>query len=412
MPYTFFSGKMVLPAYTPSLRREDVPRDELIEGYFKQSFTNREIQMALLTVHGKIISISHLKRILRRRGLRRRPRRNAQVPLEETVRGILRIIENSGQCLGYRTVWKRLLSDGFTVTRKTVMELMPLVDPEGVERRRRRRLLRRQYCSPGPNFMWHLDGYDKLKPYGFAIHGAIDGFSRRIMWLEVGPSNNDPSIVASYFLDAVKQIGGCPHTCRCDLGNENPRVQELQTLFHVLDDTNNSDIETCFIYGKSTANQRIEAWWSILRRHAADWWIAFFKDLRDANLFNEADPIHVECIRYCFMDVLQDELNQVAIQWNQHRIQVKKNSDNRGGRPDVMFFIPDAYNVEDYKVSCDSTDIQICRNIYGKDRPLHGCSRDFIELAEILLPNVGRPRNVNEAADLYELLLEEISQRN
>ena len=23
-----------------------------------------------------------------------------------------------------------------------------------------------------------VDGYDKLKPYGFSIHGAIDGFSR------------------------------------------------------------------------------------------------------------------------------------------------------------------------------------------------------------------------------------------
>ena len=31
--------------------------------------------------------------------------------------------------------------------------------------------------------MWHIDGYDKLKPYGFCVHGAIDGFSRRIMWI-------------------------------------------------------------------------------------------------------------------------------------------------------------------------------------------------------------------------------------
>ena len=28
----------------------------------------------------------------------------------------------------------------------------------------------------GPDFVWHLDGYDKLKPYGFAIHAAIDGW--------------------------------------------------------------------------------------------------------------------------------------------------------------------------------------------------------------------------------------------
>ena len=25
------------------------------------------------------------------------------------------------------------------------------------------------------NYLWHIDGYDKLKVYGFAIHGDIDG---------------------------------------------------------------------------------------------------------------------------------------------------------------------------------------------------------------------------------------------
>ena len=40
-------------------------------------------------------------------------------------------------------------------------------------------------------------GYDKLKPYGFPIHGAVDGFSRRILWLEVTRSNNDPKVVAA-----------------------------------------------------------------------------------------------------------------------------------------------------------------------------------------------------------------------
>ena len=28
----------------------------------------------------------------------------------------------------------------------------------------------------GPNHVWHLDGYDKLKPFGFPIHACIDGY--------------------------------------------------------------------------------------------------------------------------------------------------------------------------------------------------------------------------------------------
>ena len=72
------------------------------------------------------------------------------------------------------------------------------VNPEGVDLRSRRAFRRRLYSVQGPNYMWHLDGYDKLKPFGFAIHGAIDGYSRRILCLNVGPSNNDPRVIASY----------------------------------------------------------------------------------------------------------------------------------------------------------------------------------------------------------------------
>ena len=42
-------------------------------------------------------------------------------------------------------------------------------------------LLRNEYANyyhvtfvQGSNFIWHADGYDKLKSYGFAIHGCID----------------------------------------------------------------------------------------------------------------------------------------------------------------------------------------------------------------------------------------------
>ena len=35
-------------------------------------------------------------------------------------------------------------------------------------------------CMQGPNHVWHLDGYDKLPPFGFAIHACIDGLDVHI----------------------------------------------------------------------------------------------------------------------------------------------------------------------------------------------------------------------------------------
>ena len=34
--------------------------------------------------------------------------------------------------------------------------------------------------------MWHVDGNDKLIGFGFYIHGCVDGYSRKVIWLKVG----------------------------------------------------------------------------------------------------------------------------------------------------------------------------------------------------------------------------------
>ena len=94
------------------------------------------------------------------------------------------------------------------VAKETVRHGMRILDPEGVDERLRHRLQRHQYKGRGPNFLWHIDGFDKLKPYGFCIHGGMDGYSRRILWLEVGISINEPAFIAKYFVDCVKAARG------------------------------------------------------------------------------------------------------------------------------------------------------------------------------------------------------------
>lgn len=101
------------------------------------------------------------------------------------------------------------------VYREIVRLALKVIDPDAIEiMREKRQLKRRKYLCPAttatlpyksrslicliflfsfldiiglliissililfqrPNFLWHIDGYDELKPYGFAIHGCIDG---------------------------------------------------------------------------------------------------------------------------------------------------------------------------------------------------------------------------------------------
>ena len=70
--------------------------------------------------------------------------------------------------------------------------------PSNVECRKVHVLKRRIYSSLGPNDCWHVDGFDKLKPFKFSIHVCINGHSRTALWLKVGKSKSNRKIIASY----------------------------------------------------------------------------------------------------------------------------------------------------------------------------------------------------------------------
>ena len=117
---------------------------------------------------------------------------------------------------------------GYQVPRGIVQLLLKNIDPDGYEMQRSHRLKRRIYRNEGPNAAWHADGYDKLKPYGFAIHGCIDGWSRKLLWLIVTRSNNYPDNIAIYFMDTVEKYGGCPVKLITDMGTENSTMAAIQ----------------------------------------------------------------------------------------------------------------------------------------------------------------------------------------
>ena len=106
-------------------------------------------------------------------------------------------------------MWSHLSTSGILLRREDVRVALKELDPENVDKRQRRRLrpqARPQLCNPDPNYVWHIDGHDKLKPYGISIHGCIDGYSRLIIWLVVAAINKIPELIAKYPLDTVKQM--------------------------------------------------------------------------------------------------------------------------------------------------------------------------------------------------------------
>ena len=114
----------------------------------------------------------------------------------------------------------RILSP-FIISKEYVKKALVDIDPEGVSIRKKKTIKRRTYETNGPFDVFHIDGNDKLKKFGFAIHGCIDGFRRKLIWLFVSITNNDSLVVANFYIKAITNLDRSPNTLRTDLGTEN-----------------------------------------------------------------------------------------------------------------------------------------------------------------------------------------------
>ncbi|XP_077862084.1 uncharacterized protein LOC144343388, partial [Saccoglossus kowalevskii] len=192
---------------------------------------------------------------------------------------------------------------------QTIAKLMRALDPEGVEMRSKKRFKRGLYHSVGPNQTWHMDGYDKLKPYSICISGCIDGYSRKILWVKAASTNSDPSVIAYYYLNCVDEMKGCPLQIRAE-----------QTFF---------------------ANQRIECFWSFLLRSWTEWWRQYFASMVEERLFSSRNHLHKCLIRHCYLEIVQIELDQVITQWNNHPIRHQKELHVPCGIPNILYHCPE-----------------------------------------------------------------------
>ena len=86
-------------------------------------------------------------------------------------------------------MWGHPRSMSIHVPRRKVSESLHRVNPISVLTRQCTTVSRRAYSVPAPNSLWHTDDLHCLIRWRFVIHGGIDGFSRRIMFLKTSTNN-------------------------------------------------------------------------------------------------------------------------------------------------------------------------------------------------------------------------------
>lgn len=219
---------------------------------------------------------------------------------------------------GQRMLMGYLRACGVRVPRRRARESIMRVDPSGVQSRLRQVLHRRKYSVPGPNSLWHVDGYHKLIRWRIVIHGGIDGFSRLLVYLHAS-TNNRSDTVLRRFLQAI-EVHGLPSRVRSDRGGENVRISQ-----YMLSHPQRGPGRGSMITGRSVHNQRIERLWRDLYNGCIAPFYHLFYELEEASLLDPNNPSDLYALHYIFLPYLNQQLRVFCQIWNHHPLRTEHN---------------------------------------------------------------------------------------
>jgi Integrase core domain len=234
------------------------------------------------------------------------------IELDAVIRNIT---HQTAGVIGSQFMQSALLDQNLKIQRQRIRDSMARIDPVGTLDRWAAVIPRRVYSVAGPNSLWHMDGNLKLRKYGFVLHGAIDGYSRYIIYLEAN-MNNRAETVLEAFVRGIGTVQQVPSRLRTDKGSENRDV----ALFMVHERGKNRG--SC-ITGRSVHNQRIERLWRDVNR----WLISFhfiFAHLREElGIYDPDDPIDQFVLGFVYLPILRRTLAKFLRVWNNHKIRTE-----------------------------------------------------------------------------------------
>ena len=308
------------PVRQQRTRDSDALRQSLEDEFFATGMSDKELLEYLKSL-GFQISHRGLVRLRKALGIRRRL---DKFQLEERKEEVLKFLQTPSNStilmprLGRRSLWKHVQNVArINISEHQLFDIYSRVYPQEVASRLRAlRAKRGGFTLPGPNYTWSVDGYCKLRDYGFDIYAGIDAYSRYIVWCFVGVSGLTERSVFAQYVRMVEAYEFMPMVIRSDHGSETGmlaaahywlslgttverrlkprRDRDGRVSWFMPAPYGGPDVEVdldtmdpnaplygperpfefkdCYSYGKSTKNQRIESFWSQMCKGRSGFW--------------------------------------------------------------------------------------------------------------------------------------------
>ncbi|KAI1818900.1 hypothetical protein F4861DRAFT_544577 [Xylaria intraflava] len=210
-----------------------------------------------------------------------------------------KVAQGITQRLGRGNLYTHMRQRQYNLSRDAIFKVYREFHDDKIQERLKAAQRRRGgWTTPGPNYIWSVDGHLKLAQYGFEIYAAIDAHSRFIPWFFVGFSGLTARSVFAQYMHIVGAYGFIPQLIRSDRGNETvmmatahniltqhtkarrfprqlPRIEDLANGQVPQPEPERDGIipwSECWSWGKSTHNQRIESWWNQLQENRTLFW--------------------------------------------------------------------------------------------------------------------------------------------
>ncbi|KAF5315640.1 hypothetical protein D9611_004975 [Ephemerocybe angulata] len=376
---------------------EDIPDlPERLQKYINQGVFQREIPARLQKDCGKVVSLSYIKKAMKRFQIKT-VRRSGLTDVEKGA-AILSVLEQDplGR-LGGRSIKEKLALTGVHASRDFTIQFAKAENPVQAANRHpgTRKVHKHGIWSSGPNEEWCVDGHEKIAlSMGISVYGIVDKYSRMELALFAVPNARHSRVPVLVYLRTVQKLGGMPLSSTSDKGSElGPLISLVQTLRKRYQPHISEEKVPSHSAVKSPQNvTRERSWRPLWEKHLANI-LHFYRIGQSDAGYQSNDDFHSGLARWLWAKIVQKQLDELLLEHQVHRVRYQaKILLPSGTRRIDMYSSPEDYGGMDKLIKIPAEDIDRLLAQWEDQSLFRFGTRDEAENYENLYQSIARNR--------------------